>query len=387
MKRNPVNLGQGLQGAAAGVSVIRSSGDPEGGFSIRIRGVATVNGSADPLYVVDGVQVGTSIDFLNPNDVESIEILKDASATAIYGTRGANGVIMITTKNGGKGKAKVNFSANYALQFNSNKIDVADAGLFASAVRSAVKNDGIAMTNLAYGEDYIGRLNSIDWQDEMSRTALQQNYNLSASGGSENTQANLSLGYLNNQGIVIESNFKRLTARANITHKVKDFLHVGLNLNYAHSEKMGGVPVDSTSTNVLEFIIDRTVVRNNDEFTSALNAAGINRSARIKAIWTSDSEPTYGGAGSTTAENEKEYHFIDTNEKISIHPTIFKQTPMQCDRHNGGLTVLCNDIDISSYVGDHPQGGFSFAPECIKIVHRKYSCILTSVPLFGTDIK
>ena len=188
MKRNPVNLGQGLQGAAAGVSVIRSSGDPEGGFSIRIRGVATVNGSADPLYVVDGVQVGTSIDFLNPNDVESIEILKDASATAIYGTRGANGVIMITTKNGGKGKAKVNFSANYALQFNSNKIDVADAGLFASAVRSAVKNDGIAMTNLAYGEDYIGRLNSIDWQDEMSRTALQQNYNLSASGGSENTQ-------------------------------------------------------------------------------------------------------------------------------------------------------------------------------------------------------
>lgn len=105
MKRNPVNLGQGLQGAAAGVSVIRSSGDPEGGFSIRIRGVATVNGSADPLYVVDGVQVGTSIDFLNPNDVESIEILKDASATAIYGTRGANGVIMITTKNGGKGKA------------------------------------------------------------------------------------------------------------------------------------------------------------------------------------------------------------------------------------------------------------------------------------------
>lgn len=240
MKRNPVNLGQGLQGAAAGVTVIRSSGDPEGGFSIRIRGVATVNGSADPLYVVDGVQVGNTIDFLNPNDVESIEILKDASATAIYGTRGANGVIMITTKSGSKGKAKVNFSANYALQFNANKIDVADAALFAGAVRSAVKNDGTAMTNLAYGEDYIGRLNSIDWQDEMSRTALQQNYNLSASGGSDNTQSNLSVGYLNNQGIVIESNFKRLTARANITHKVKDFLHVGLNLNYSHAEKTGG---------------------------------------------------------------------------------------------------------------------------------------------------
>ena len=238
MKRNPVNLGQGLQGAAAGVSVIRSSGDPEGGFSIRI----SLTQDNSPLYVIDGfpVEDPTIAATINPSDVESVDVLKDASATAIYGTRGANGVIMITTKNGGKGKAKVNFSANYALQFNSNKIDVADAGLFASAVRSAVKNDGIAMTNLAYGEDYIGRLNSIDWQDEMSRTALQQNYNLSASGGSENTQANLSLGYLNNQGIVIESNFKRLTARANITHKVKDFLHVGLNLNYAHSEKMGG---------------------------------------------------------------------------------------------------------------------------------------------------
>ena len=235
MKRNPVNLGQGLQGAAAGVSVIRSSGAPDGGFSIRIRGVATVNGSSDPLYVVDGVQVGTSIDFLNPNDVESIEILKDASATAIYGTRGANGVIMITTRSGSKGKAKVDFSANYSLQFNSNKIDVADADLFAKAVRESCRN-GSVMTNLAFGEEYIGKLNNIDWQDEMSRTALQQNYNLSASGGTEATQANLSVGYLNNEGVVIESYFKRLTARANITHKVKDFIHVGLNLNYTHAQ-------------------------------------------------------------------------------------------------------------------------------------------------------
>ena len=199
MRRNPVTLGQGLQGAAAGVNVIRSSGDPEGGFSIRIRGVATVNGSADPLYVVDGVQVGTSIDFLNPADVESIEILKDASATAIYGTRGANGVVMITTKNGNKGKARLNFSANFGLSFRANDLDVADADLFSQAVRQAVKTDNISLVNLAFGEEYIGRLNNIDWQDEMSHTAFRQNYNLSVSGGSENTQATLSLGYLNNQ--------------------------------------------------------------------------------------------------------------------------------------------------------------------------------------------
>ena len=240
MRRNPVTLGQGLQGAAAGVNVIRSSGDPEGGFSIRIRGVATVNGSADPLYVVDGVQVGTSIDFLNPADVESIEILKDASATAIYGTRGANGVVMITTKNGNKGKARLNFSANFGLSFRANDLDVADVDLFTSAVRQAIKADNIEMVNLAFGEEYIGRLNNIDWQDEMSHTAFRQNYNLSVSGGSENTQATLSLGYLNNQGIVIESEFDRINARANIMHTVKDFIHVGANLTYTHAEKRGG---------------------------------------------------------------------------------------------------------------------------------------------------
>ena len=240
MRRNPVTLGQGLQGAAAGVNVIRSSGDPEGGFSIRIRGVATVNGSADPLYVVDGVQVGTSIDFLNPADVESIEILKDASATAIYGTRGANGVVMITTKNGNKGKARLNFSANFGLSFRANDLEVADADLFSQAVRQAVKADNISLVNLAFGEEYIGRLNNIDWQDEMSHTAFRQNYNLSVSGGSENTQATLSLGYLNNQGIVIKSEFDRINARANIMHTVKDFIHVGASLTYTHAEKRGG---------------------------------------------------------------------------------------------------------------------------------------------------
>ena len=239
LKTPTSSITNALAGNVPGVMAMQTSGQPGKNISeFWIRGISTFGASNSALVLVDGFE--RDLDQINVEDIESFSVLKDASATAIYGTRGANGGIMITTKNGGKGKAKVNFSANYALQFNSNKIDVADAGLFASAVRSAVKNDGIAMTNLAYGEDYIGRLNSIDWQDEMSRTALQQNYNLSASGGSENTQANLSLGYLNNQGIVIESNFKRLTARANITHKVKDFLHVGLNLNYAHSEKMGG---------------------------------------------------------------------------------------------------------------------------------------------------
>jgi TonB-linked SusC/RagA family outer membrane protein len=236
LKRNPITIEQGLQGAAAGVSVTRNSGSPSGEATIRVRGVATVNGSADPLYVVDGVQVGTNISFLNPSDVQSIEILKDASATAIYGSRGANGVIMITTKNSNKGKTKFDFSANYGIQTLSRKLDVADAGLFTSGVRQAIQNDGTQLTNLAWGEQYVGKINSIDWQKEMSRVSLQQTYNLSASGGTENTQSTLSLGYLNNDGIVVFSNFKRLTGRANITHKVKDFIKLGGSVAFVRSE-------------------------------------------------------------------------------------------------------------------------------------------------------
>lgn len=241
LKRNPVNLGQGLQGAAAGVSVMRTSGDPEGGVSIRIRGVATVNGSSDPLYVVDGVQVGTSVDFLNPADIESIEILKDASATAIYGSQGANGVILITTKTGLKEQTSLKFTAHYGIQNMSNRIDVANAAQFVEAVRMSKQNDNAVFTNKAWENPaFTNQLYSIDWQDVMARTALQQNYNLSASGGSEKTQARLSVGYLNNEGVVVNSYFKRLTARANVNHKIKNFIRTGLSIAYVHAEKTGG---------------------------------------------------------------------------------------------------------------------------------------------------
>lgn len=239
MKRNPLNLAQGLQGAAAGVMVTKQSGDPEGATTIRIRGVATVNGSADPLFVVDGVQVGSDANFVNPSDVESIEVLKDASATAIYGARGANGVILITTKKGEKGSTKINFTANYGIQNMSGKLDVADAELFAYSVRQGRINDKSSITNLAFGEEYIGKLHNIDWQDAMTRSALQQNYTLSASGGTDKSQSNFSVGYLNNDGVVIESNFKRLTARANVAHKVKDFIEMGGSLSFVHTEKKG----------------------------------------------------------------------------------------------------------------------------------------------------
>ena len=241
LKRNPIDVGQGLQGLAAGVQILRNSGDPRGGTTIRIRGVATVNGSADPLYVVDGVQVGRSIDFLNPSDIESIEVLKDASATAIYGSRGANGVIMITTKRGQQGSNQLDFTANWGLNTSPSRLEVGTIQEFVKAIRTTKQNDGTAFTEMAWADPSLdSRLNNIDWQDVMTRKALSQNYNVSVSGGTRNTQGRISLGYLNNQGIVVNSGFERFTSRLNVQHTIKDFIRMGASMAFVHGIYAGG---------------------------------------------------------------------------------------------------------------------------------------------------
>ena len=240
MKRMPQNVGQALQGAAAGVMVNQQDGSPDGRAAIRIRGISTINGTADPLYVVDGVQVGTNADFVNPSDIERIEILKDASATAIYGSAGANGVVMITTKHGVKGKTNINVTADFGLQTLPYKLDVLDINTFASALREAkVTNQKDMLINQVWDAKYDGRRNEIDWQDVMTRTALRQQYGVSVNGGSDKTQYNLSFGWLNVDGIVINTNYKRFTSRANLSTKVNKYLEVGGDINYTHSESDG----------------------------------------------------------------------------------------------------------------------------------------------------
>lgn len=256
MKRHPVTMEQGLQGMAAGVQVLRTSGSPEGGTTVRIRGTATINNSAEPLYVVDGIMVGTNANFLNPNDIEAIEVLKDASSTAIYGARGANGVVMITTKKGTKGQVRLSLDASFGWQTQRTKIDVANAEQFATASNKACANDGF-VPNPVWADP--SALNSINWQDEMARPSLLQQYNLSAMGGSENTQVMMSVGYMDNEGIIRASEYKRITARANIAHQIKDFIRTGLNVTFMRSESkranvnpmdyVGAIPTMDTLSN------------------------------------------------------------------------------------------------------------------------------------------
>jgi TonB-linked SusC/RagA family outer membrane protein len=166
--------------------------------------------------------------------------LKDASATAIYGAAGANGVIMITTKHGKAGTTRITFSADYGIQTLASKLDVGNVDQFAQNLRAARLNDnGANLMNQVFAAKYDGKRNNIDWQDLMTRTSMKQQYNLSASGGTEKTQSNFSLSYLNNDGIIINTNYKRLTARANVITKVADFIEVGGDINFVHSETKG----------------------------------------------------------------------------------------------------------------------------------------------------
>ena len=237
MKRVPTNIGQALQGAAAGVIVTQQDGSPDGKTAIRIRGVGTINGDASPLYVVDGVQVGTSADFVNPSDIERIEILKDASATAIYGSAGANGVVMITTKHGQKGHTNITLTADFGLQTLPYTLDVMGLTQYASAIKEAKSNDGAMFINQLWNNPNGAR--EINWQKEMTRAALKQQYGASVNGGNDKTQYNLSFGYNNVDGLVVNTNYKRFTTRANVSTKVNKYLEIGGDINYTHSESHG----------------------------------------------------------------------------------------------------------------------------------------------------
>lgn len=239
LKRTPTNVAQALQGAAAGVMVTSQDGAPGSSSAVRIRGIGTINGDAQPLYVVDGVQVGTSADFVNPTDIESIEVLKDASATAIYGSAGANGVIMITTKHGQKGKANVTVTADFGIQTLPYKLKTLTGDDYARSVRESKANDGATLNNQIWSEVYDGKRNLIDWQDQMYRTSLRQQYGVSASGGTDGTQYNFSVGYLNNKGIIVNTNYDRLTARGSLKSKVNKYLELGVDMNYMYSTVKG----------------------------------------------------------------------------------------------------------------------------------------------------
>jgi TonB-linked SusC/RagA family outer membrane protein len=224
-------LDQALQGRAAGVTVI-NNGAPGFESTIRVRGISTVN-DANPLYVVDGV-VSTSISNISPSDIESIEVLKDASTAAIYGSLGSNGVIMVTTKKGKAGNVVVNLDGYYGVQYSNARYDLMNSDQYKDYATGGAFTTPAVYSNPLYA-DRINAANT-DWQDQIYQKGPMQNYDLSVSGGNEYSTFRLSTGYLNQQGIVIKTGLERYNFRVNSDFK-KGRFKVGENISLSYSNQ------------------------------------------------------------------------------------------------------------------------------------------------------
>ncbi|WP_026954417.1 SusC/RagA family TonB-linked outer membrane protein [Algoriphagus vanfongensis] len=241
-----------IAGKVPGVQVVQNSAEPGGGISVNIRGVGSINSGNSPLYVIDGLPFSNSnavtgvgdrfgaprtqrspLSSINPADIESIEVLKDASATAIYGARGANGVILVTTKNGKSGRMSVNYDGYVGVQNVANKIDMLSGREYYNIINAIIDEGGGSEQDRV--EDFSGE--GTDWLDEVyQKNAGIQNHNLSLSGGNDATKYMVSLNYFNQDGIVINSGFERYGIRLNLDHQASDKFKMGVNMSSNYSK-------------------------------------------------------------------------------------------------------------------------------------------------------
>ena len=274
-QRTVANVSKALEGMVTGITTTSGSGQPGEGASIQIRGTGSINASSSPLYVVDGIPFDGNLSSLNPNDIETLTVLKDASASALYGARAANGVIMITTKRGSEGRSNVNFKATWGLQSRSiSDYDVVNQDEFVELTWEALKNGymlngnysdaearALASANLGANlgnEGYnpyknytwatvidpaTGKIHADaksawneNWMDYLTnKKALRSEYQLGVSGGNNKTKYAFSLGYLDDNGVLITTLFKRYSLRANVDHQITDWLSAGASASYAYT--------------------------------------------------------------------------------------------------------------------------------------------------------
>lgn len=233
------SLDQALQSKAAGVSVTQNSGTPGGGISVSIRGINSLNGN-EPLYVIDGVAISGNNDSnssvlssINPSDVVSMEILKDASATAIYGSRASNGVVLITTKQGQAGKTRITYEGYYGLQQLPKKLGVMNLREYAEYQNLRAEVIGFGERPEFADPSLLGE--GTDWQGEIFQNASMHNHQLNISGGNDNVKYSVSAGYLQQEGIAIGSDFERFSARVNMDNKITKWLSTGLRASVAQT--------------------------------------------------------------------------------------------------------------------------------------------------------
>lgn len=223
-----------LQGRTPGVEVTATSGVPGAGMKVRVRGTTSINKSSDPLYVIDGIISSSGLDGINPSDIQSMEVLKDASSTAIYGSRGSNGVILITTKGGSEGKASITFDASVGLSTVRKQYDLLNAYEYATALNDIRGSSTISAEDL---EAYKNGTKGINWADLITHTGITQDYRLSISGGNAKVKYLISGNMLDQEAVTIRTDYKRYGIRANIDADVKPWLTISAKMNASSLHK------------------------------------------------------------------------------------------------------------------------------------------------------
>ena len=328
-ERPIVSAEQAIQGRAAGVSVTQTSGAPDAGLSIRVRGTTSFNGSNNPLYVVDNVPVD-NINFLSPTDIADIQIMKDASSAAIYGSRGANGVILITTKKGKTGAPKITFNMLATQNKITNKITPLNTAQYKEL------QDEIGMINLP-----SNLTDQTNWFDETFRTGVIQDYQVSVSDGSERLKYMISGGYVNNKGIINEAFFKRYNFRGNIENNIREWLTVNANLSY--SDYAGNGIIQGTGANrggvIMSTINTPTYAPVWDPFMPGQyynNFYGVNINSPLENI------------ARTSNNKNRENRFIGSGSAIiKFMPELNLRTTFALDRRNAISTTFLDPLTTS----------------------------------------
>lgn len=327
-QRPITSAGQAIQGKVAGVSVIQPNGSPGAELSIRVRGTTSFNGSNDPLYIVDGVPV-EKIDFLSANDIASMQIMKDASSAAIYGSRAANGVVLITTKAGQKNQAKITFNAQYGWDKVINSVDVLNTAQYIELQKEMGKTLPSGLTD------------QTDWFDETYQTGQTQSYQISVSDGTEKLRYFLSAGYLDQKGTLNAAFFKRYNFRANIENDIRKWLKLTASATYSdrtqndlitgQGSNRGGVVLSVINTPTYAPIWD---INNPNQYNTDFNGANM-------------THPLENMARSKNDKDREDRLILSGNALITFSPDLNFKSSFSMDRRNGMNTTFLDPITTS----------------------------------------
>ena len=275
VKNSTSNVVQSLAGKMSGVQVVQNSGAPGGDVSILIRGVGTIN-DASPLYVIDGVPVNGGMWYINPADVESIDVLKDASATAIYGSRGANGVVMVTTRQAKEGRTEINLDYSFGIQQSAKTFDMLNASQYAALHNEMRSNAGLSLNPLFADPESLGA--GTDWLSPLFRTAPMHKVNLSILGGNSKINHATSVGYYAQDGIMKNSEFNRLNLQSNISSQILSNVKVRANVNLS-AENRRTQPISTVIQNAMRMLPSISIYDDEGNYNGPTGNAELNGDA------------------------------------------------------------------------------------------------------------